>query len=114
MLANFPCKLCKKRVAKNDHAVPCDSCHLWVHIKCNEINLQRYKSLQESSFACYCIQCFKDINPFSTISNKNIYEGNLGKKEKLKVLTKKVLPCNDDLVDNGVDDPESNMICSKY
>ena len=30
----------------------CDKCHIWVHIKCNRINLQTYKFLQKSPSAC--------------------------------------------------------------
>ena len=74
-------------------------------------------SYTKSPSAWYCTKCFEDIIPFSTISNKNLYETNLGKKEKFKVLTKKVLSPNDDLTDklnNAMDDPKSNMVCSKY
>ena len=62
--------------------------HLWVHIKCNKISFQTYKFLWKSSFALYCIKCFENIIPFLTISNKNLYETNQGKKEKIEVLTK--------------------------
>ena len=96
MVAKLPCKLCNETVAKKHHAVQCDNCHLRVNIRCNKINLQTYKFLQKSSFAWYCIKCFEDIIPFSTISNKSLSETNLRKKEKFKVLTKKVLSRNDD------------------
>ena len=29
----FPCKLCPKNVTRNDDAVLCDLCQIWVHIK---------------------------------------------------------------------------------
>ena len=96
MVAKLPCKLCNETVAKKHHAVQCDNCHLRVNIRCNKIILQTYKFLQKSSFAWYCIKCFEDIIPFSTISNKSLSETNLRKKEKFKVLTKKVLSRNDD------------------
>ena len=60
---------------------------------------------------------FKCSVRFSTISNKSLYETKRGKKEKFIVLTKKVLSPNDNLRDklnNAMDDPESNMVCSKY
>ena len=60
--------------------------HLWVHIKYNKISFQTYKFLWKSSSALYCIKCFENIIPFSTISNKNLYKTNLGEKEK--ILTK--------------------------
>ena len=40
MIIKFPCKICNKAVANNYHAVQCDKCHIWLHIKCNKINLQ--------------------------------------------------------------------------
>ena len=80
VVAKFPRKLFDKTVAKNYHLVQCDNCHLWVHIKCNKINLQTYKFLQKSSLAWYCIKCFEDIISFLTTSNKNLDETNVVNK----------------------------------
>ena len=82
MVPTFPCKLCNKTVSRNHYVAQCGHCHLCVHAKCNKINLQTYKFPQKSSFAWYCIICFEDIILFSTISNKKLYETNLGKKKK--------------------------------
>ena len=68
MLIKFPCKICSKAVASNHHAVQCDKCHIWVHIKCNKINLKTYKLLQKSPLVRYCIKCFEDIVPFGGLS----------------------------------------------
>ena len=88
-----------------------------MHIKCNKINLETYKFLQKSSFAWYCIKCFEDIIPFSTISDHELLQTNKGKKIKFKVLTKKNILTNHDLIDklnNAMDDPESEMLSNKY
>ena len=71
MVIKFPCKICNKTVASNHHAVQCDKCHIWVHIKCNKINLQTYKFLQKSPSAWYCIKCFEDIVAFGTSPMRN-------------------------------------------
>ena len=79
MMVKFTCKICNNAVAKNHHAVQCDHGQLWVHIKCNKINLQTYEFLQKSSLAWYYVKCFKDIIPFSTISDRE-----LSQKTKVK------------------------------
>ena len=117
MVVKFPCKICNNAVAKNHHAVQCDHYQLWVYIKCNKINLQTYKFLQKSSFAWYYITCFEDIIPFSTISDHELSQTNKGVKIKFKVLAKKIFLTNHDLIDklnNAMNDPESEMLSSKY
>ena len=61
MAIKFPGKICNKAVASNHHAVQCDKCHIWVHIKCNKINLQTYRFLQKSPLSWYCIKYFLKI-----------------------------------------------------
>ena len=34
----FPCKNCENNVTNCDHAIQCDLCDSWVHIKCNDLN----------------------------------------------------------------------------
>ena len=95
----------------------CDHCQVLVHIRCNKINLQTYKFLQKSSFAWYCIKCFEDVIPFSTISHNELSQKNKGKKIKFKVLTNKNILTNHDLIgklNNAINDPESDMLSSKY
>ena len=43
---SFPCKICNKNVNHKDHAIQCDICNCWVHIKCNNLNYIDYKYLQ--------------------------------------------------------------------
>ena len=49
MVIKFPCKICNKGVVNNNHAIQCDKCHSWIHIKCNKINLSTYRYLQFSN-----------------------------------------------------------------
>ena len=117
MVIKFPCKICNKAVASNHHAVQCDKCHIWVHIKCNKINLQTYKFLQKSPSTWYCIKCFEDIFPFGTIPNEELFKTNQGPKIKFTVLTKHHASPNQDLIDQlneAMDDPSSEKVSSKY
>ena len=95
----------------------CDKCHIWVHIKCNEINLQNYEFLQKSPSAWYSIKCFEDIVPFETISNEELFKTNQGSKIKFTVLTKNHTTPSQDLIDQlneALDDPSSGAVSSKY
>ena len=42
----FPCKIFNENVNGIDHAIQCDVCNFWVHIKCNSLNYIDYKYLQ--------------------------------------------------------------------
>ena len=117
MVIKFPCKICSKAVASNHHAVQCDKCHIWVHIKCNKINLQTYKFLQKSPSAWYCIKCFEDIVPFGTISNEELFKTNQGSKFKFTVLSKHHTPPSQGLIDQlneATVKASSETVSSKY
>ena len=64
------CKICNKAVVKTHHASKCDKCNIWVHTKCNKINLQTYKFLQEKAYDWFCLKCFAEIIPFSQFQMK--------------------------------------------
>ena len=116
MVVKFPCKICSKAVANNHHALQCDNCHIWVHIKCNRINLQTYKYLQKCSSAWYCLKCYKELIPFTTFSNKELYQMNQGQKIKFTAITKMISPSQDliDQLNDAMDEPMSENISSKY
>ena len=73
MPIKYPCKTCNSPVAKNHKAVQCDKCQLWVHMKCNKINIQTYNMLKKDETACYCISCSKDIFPFSDLNDNEFH-----------------------------------------
>ena len=91
MVVKLPCKICNKAVANNHHAVQCDKCHLWVHMKCSRINPQTYKFLQKCSYAWYCPKCYEGTIPFATVSNEELYQTNQGRKIKSQLLQKRLL-----------------------
>ena len=41
----YPCGICSHEVKHNDKAILCSECLLWVHINCNDITTDEYKSL---------------------------------------------------------------------
>ena len=82
MVIKDPCKICNKAVAKTHHAIKCDKCIIWLHTKCNKINLQTYKYLQKTIYDWHCLKYFAEVIPFSTISNGEYFELEQGKKFK--------------------------------
>ena len=66
----FLCKIFNKNVNGNDHAIQCDICNFWVHIKCNNLNYIDYKYLQGNNDPSYCITCTSSVFPFNCLNNK--------------------------------------------
>ena len=89
MNAKFPCRICENPVAKNNKAIQCDKCHLWVHIKCNKINIQTYRLLERDETTWYCISCSKDLFPFSSLNDNDFHTTIQGKKIKFISVNKK-------------------------
>ena len=69
MTEHYPCRVCTLEV-EDDKSVQCDLCDRWIHIKCAEINHQKYEKLKKDPLAWYCADCMTKI-PFSTLSNKD-------------------------------------------
>ena len=110
MVINFPYKFCNKAVSNNHHAVQYDKCHIWVHIKCNKINLQTYKFLQKKSF---CLVLHKVL--LRHCSFWDYFQW--GTKIKSIVLTKHHTSPSQDLIEEineAMDDSSSETVSSKY
>ena len=88
-MPKFPYKICSKSVAKNHKAICCDLCHIWVHTKWNKINAARYNMLQNYEKKWFCIECSKDIFPFSSLNGVEFFSTTQGKKLKFLTKTKK-------------------------
>ena len=61
-----------KAVGRKHKSVQCDQCNLWVHIKCNRIDIHTYNLLKLSDLPWYCITCTRLILPFSNITNLDL------------------------------------------
>ena len=90
MVVKFPCEICNKAIANNNRVLHCDNCHLSFHIKCNRINLQTYKYLPRCSSAWYSLKCCEELIPFTTVSNKELYQTNRGQQIKFTTVAKMV------------------------
>ena len=73
-MIEFPCGVCAKAVGINHHAIKCDICQKWIHIKCNKYGKKDYKFHQNNpNETFFCIKCTADNIPFSTL-NDNQFE----------------------------------------
>ena len=69
-MIKYPCRGCGKAVGNNHHAIECDICHAWIHIKCNKFDDNDYKFFQDNPSApFYCIVCSSENIPFSSLNN---------------------------------------------
>ena len=89
MPVKFPCQICKKLVAQNHKAVCCDVCNTWDHITYNKINTQTYNILKKEKASWSCIECFKDVFPFSKLNETNFLTTIAAKKLKFITTRKK-------------------------
>ena len=69
MTEYYPCRVCTLEVEDDDKSVQFDLCDRWIHIKCADINNQKYEKLKKDPLAWYCGDCTTKI-PF-TLSNKD-------------------------------------------
>ncbi len=73
----FPCPVCNKNVNENHHAICCDICNQWVHIKCNRLNEKDYKKIQDDptkeGTVFYCIECMRKLLPFNSLTDSDYY-----------------------------------------
>ena len=89
MPAAFPCGIYLNPVAKNHKAVKWDICDLWIHIKCNKINIQRYHLLINDNTVWSCLTCSKKLYPFLVLNYNDFHSTIQGKIIKFKAFTRK-------------------------
>ena len=64
------CSICARTVARNHRALSCDSCTLWCHINCGNVNPRQYKLMQLADDICWtCPRCLLSTLPFADVSN---------------------------------------------
>ena len=93
----FPCRVYNKNVDTNDHAVQCDLCNFWIHIKCNNLNDVNYKYLQRLSDSWYCITCSSSRFPLNCLNNDAfsslIIQNSYSSQPKTSCIEKKLALC---------------------
>ena len=64
------CSICARTVARNHRGLSCDSCTLWCHISCGNVNPRQYKLMQLPDDICWtCPRCLLSTLPFADVSN---------------------------------------------
>ena len=64
------CNVCDKTVAINHHAIECNICSKWVHVKCNKLDKKDYKTYQDDkNLQFYCIKCLANSLPLLKLDN---------------------------------------------
>ena len=89
MPASFSCGICLNPIAKNHKAVKCDNCDLWIHIKCNKINVQTYNLSFNDNTVWYCLTCSNKLYLFSGLNDNDLYSTIQGKTIKFKAFARK-------------------------
>ena len=129
----YPCAICKFDVKHNDKAILCTVCDHWIHIKCNGITVDEYKSRQSrnrenpelmDNESWSCLSCTmqerKDHVPFIHLSASDIQ--NLNSTDSMKLY--ELLPSEDKMIyaqetnnletDDEMNEDSVERINSKY
>ena len=62
--------MCNKVVAINHHAIECNICLKWVHIKCNKLDKKDYTAYQlDEDMPFCCIKCLAETLPLQDLDN---------------------------------------------
>ena len=70
----YPCAVCGNCVKEGPKSICCDKCNLWVHFKCANISLSRFKYLsltENRDVPFYCAKCRPIINSSPQHSSNN-------------------------------------------
>ncbi|CAC5392706.1 unnamed protein product [Mytilus coruscus] len=51
------CGICCKLVKRNDKAIQCDECDLWIHTRCTSVDNTTYAKLQNTTDQWFCQNC---------------------------------------------------------
>jgi exonuclease III len=105
-MSTYPCSVCSKNVNSNHHAICCDICDQWVHIRCNLLEAKTYNQMKNDSEQdhpdkrFYCISCIQDNIPFTKLTDPDYY-----------ATVKKGVMISDEVLEN---DQLSTLNCQKY
>ena len=71
MIQQFPCSVCHKSIGDKENSIFGNSCKLWVHTKCNNLNYVDYQYLSGCSDPWYCLHCNSEIYAFGSVNKQN-------------------------------------------
>ena len=58
----FPCSVCTENVTWRDKSVQCCTCSKWVHLRCSQLSLSKFRALG-SSHSWSCFPCRNTVTP---------------------------------------------------
>ena len=58
----FPCSVCAGNVTWRGKSVQCCACSKWVHLRCSQLSLSKFRALG-SSHSCSCPLCRNTVTP---------------------------------------------------
>ena len=94
MVIKYPYKVCNKVVAKSHNTIQCDLCDMWVHVKCNKINLQTYRFFQQCQVQWFCCKFLQNTMPFGNLTDHEWFQTLQQKKMKFTAVTQSsIKPC---------------------
>ena len=64
----FPCSVCAGNVTWRSKSVQCCTCSKWVHLRCSQLSLSKFRALG-SSHSWSCPPCHNTVTPSSDSSN---------------------------------------------
>ena len=70
----FPCSVCAGNVTWRDKSVQCCTCSKWVHLRCSQLSLSKFRALG-SSHSWSCLPCSNTVTPSSDTYTSTVQSG---------------------------------------
>ena len=74
----FPCSVCAGNVTCRDKSVQCRTCSKWVHLRCSQLSLSKFRTLDSShswSFPPCCVPTRNTV--ISSLDSSDMYTSNM-------------------------------------
>ena len=70
----FPCSVCAENVTWRGKSVLCCTCSKWVHLRCSQLSLSKFRALG-SSYSWSCLPCRSTVTPSSDTFTSIVQSG---------------------------------------
>ena len=75
MPIKYPCTHCDTSGKINQRSICCDLpvrvCQMWTHLKCSDLTPNEFTALGKSNETFTCNKCYKDMFPFSKLTDSD-------------------------------------------
>ena len=92
---SFPCSVCAGNVTWRGRSVQCCTCSKWVHLRCSQLSLSKFRALG-SSHSWNCLPCRNTVTPSSDSSDT--YTSTVQSGPPLLMLHSRVTPVSKPLI----------------